>query len=127
MHDRVLRDMPDAWSNDDDGEEERVSSCRPAHLTQNKFASLLLCKAFPHPRCGGGIGGVSHMLKRLTNIIRRIAESPSPFVVVFVVALLAPLCKNSLIVRRHIGQKESKDGEWPSKRSRSVVCYVFFC
>ena len=42
MHDRVVRDMPDARSNDEDREEERVSSCRPAHLAQNKFTSLLL-------------------------------------------------------------------------------------
>ena len=51
MHYRVLRDMPDARSNDDNGEEERASSCRPAHLAQNKFASLLLREARRDHRC----------------------------------------------------------------------------
>ncbi len=73
----------------------------------------------PHPCCGGGIGGVGHTTIRLANIIRRIAESPLPFVTVFIVKLLAPLRKNSLIVRRHSGQKESKVG------SGSVV-WCFF-
>ncbi len=45
VHDRVLRNMPDAWSNGDNGEEECASSCRPAHLAQNKFTSLLLREA----------------------------------------------------------------------------------
>ena len=51
VHYRVLRDMPDARSNDADGEEERASSCRPAHLAQNKFASLLLREARRDHRC----------------------------------------------------------------------------
>ncbi len=37
--------MPGTRSNDNDGEEERASSCRPAHLAQNKFASFLLREA----------------------------------------------------------------------------------
>ncbi len=55
VHDRFLRDMLDARSNDNDGEEEPASSCWPAHLAQNKFASLLLRKArCDDRRCNDG-------------------------------------------------------------------------
>ena len=55
VHDCFLRNMLDARSNDNDGEEEPASSCWPAHLAQNKFASLLLRKArCDDRRCNDG-------------------------------------------------------------------------
>ena len=56
VHDCILRDMPDARSNDNDGEEKRASSCQPAYLAQNKFTSLLLREARrKHCRCDDGL------------------------------------------------------------------------
>ncbi len=57
------------------------------------------------PSSGDGVGGVSHMLKRLDGMLGRIIDLPMPHVDIFAVVLAAPLLEKSLIIQCHSGQR----------------------
>jgi hypothetical protein len=60
------------------------------------------------PSGGVIIGGVSHTLKHLDNMLGQKFDLPMPRVNIFIVALAAPLLKKSLIIQHHIGLRGRK-------------------
>jgi hypothetical protein len=81
-----------------------------------------LFRPLSQPSGGVVVGGVSHMLKRLDDMIGQKFNPPMPRIDIFVIALTAPLLEKSLIIQRHIGQRGRTMSMIIQSRSVVLLC-----